>query len=771
MSRTLKARGAVLSWYSVALVAGSWALLQRESLILVAALSVLAGIAFLGRRFSIIHWPIGLAATVLSAYVMYVWSWFRGIDGISQTRAEDFFVALLCCFGVVAMFRILVPFRGPQTEHHASWRESVPKMIVLALPVLLMVFISMRASSDPVRVISGHLSGGDHGAHNLIIHRLIDPSAGSELVSPAVVYAYPRAIHYLIALMTTFDDSFRHLPTVAAEYLSAARFEYLQLAAFIQSSLVVLLGRKLTVSRAIVALAAVVFAMSIDNFVSHLFWSGFTTSLAISWILMLPIALSFTSRQSLENRWQTRTAAWILFSLLCWVVYQPFVIVGLVLALSELLETTSSQASRGDRLKRLLSTGWCVPVLASMVFVLFPLFVGGRQSPAVTSLLMSGSLYRSHLWTVVVLVVLSSLLLGIRPTPVTPWTERTLYSVIGVGLGSILVVRFAGGPGLTDQPYYVQKIFWVFLYLSGPVILSITLDLLDRSRIFSRTPPAMVGLLCVSVFVLAPMATDRSPAAATRHFSVDWFAAGLVRDHGPVDRHAVAFSMRDKLGSHLANLSLQGTSSVRMAVETSLSGNPYLACREITANNAELVYTTPNGRAELVESGCSPSLLYLEDGTTMPNPWIPYFRIRSGIVEETSRTEPGFRFLLRGFRPPQTWGTWAGGYRSALGFTYDEAMKEPVLSLKVRSYPDDPEQRSVVIRANDREVGRKRLAFDGSDVFEVPLPAGVSGTRVELTITCERSDQEVLADDPVDGPDACMGLESITLDEGSPASQ
>jgi hypothetical protein len=221
----------------------------------------------------------------------------------------------------------------------------------------------------------------------------------------------------------------------------------------------------------------------------------------------------------------------------------------------------------------------------------------------------------------------------------------------------------------------------------------------------------------------------------------------------------------------MANLALRSASEGVLPPDVAISGNPFLACTSIEALAARTVYTTPNGRAELVESGCSPGIAYVEDGELLPSPTISYFGLRTNVVEKTSSSGQGFRFLLRGFLPPQQWGTWAGGYRSAVGFEYEEVMLAPLLSLRMRSNPDDPDQRTVVIRANHREVGRKQLSFDQIDVIDVPLPSGQVGTRVELTITCERTEQEVLADDPVDGPDACVGLESFTLREGSVSSQ
>ena len=759
MKSVLKTFGAIHFWLMFSVVAGIISLIQEDALICLVSLSILASIAILGSHSRIIHWPIGFAANILAAYFAYIWSWIQGIDGISPERSLNFFRSCFVVWTILAALRLAI---AVARKDRSNWRRgsSVQSAILLAIPIALVVLVAVRSASDPARIISGHLSGGDHGAHNLLVHRLISPTSQSELVSPFSVYAYPRAVHYLIAFFTVFDSKMKDLSVVAVEYLAAAKFEYLQLAAMCQASLLVLIRRSSGIGRAVIAVALVIFAMSIDNYVAHAFWSGFTTSLSATWILLMVFALTYRDGIRATHGFLIEMIAWSLFSLLCWVVYQPFVVVGLSRIVIGLLSRVSSR-----RLQPLQGARWTywLSFMIPCAVVLSPLLFRGRQSPAVTSLLMDGSLYRPHLWTVILFV--SAGLLLLRLSEDGRLVSELLMSIVGLALGSVLVVVLAGGPGVTEQPYYVQKILWVLLFLALPLTLSLVLERIEflSSSSSSRrwqTPTALVLSL-----LFFPLATNRTPAAATRHFTVDWFAQGVLHDYGPLQQRAVAFSMRDRLGSHLSNLALAGTSAVRLPVEISLSGNPYAACVEMNRQEAKLVFTTPNGRAELVESGCNPEISYVEEGSVVRNPWVPYFGLEVDREEVTARGQSGFRFLLRGFLPPERWGTWAGGYGSAFGFAYETDLVSPRLRMRLRSHPSDTEQRAVVIKVNEKEFGRKLLSLGDAEWAEVPLPRGRRGSRVVITLVCERTLEETLADDPTEGPVPCAGLEALKLVE------
>jgi hypothetical protein len=47
--------------------------------------------------------------------------------------------------------------------------------------------------------------------------------------------------------------------------------------------------------------------------------------------------------------------------------------------------------------------------------------------------------------------------------------------------------------------------------------------------------------------------------------------------------------------------------------------------------------------------------------------------------------------------------------------------------------------------------------------YKFNLPPGEKDTSIELTITCERDDDVILADDAVDGPNPCVGLQSMRI--------
>ena len=753
-------------WFAVAVVAGAIGWQRGQGLVFLLSLSLLAGVALLGVQFRLVLWPVGLMLVVLSAYGVYLWSWARGDDGISDGRARVLLLNVFVFWCSCAAIRLLTSRSSRIPIREFSWSRALSGAVLLAVPITLMLLVSTRTGHDPVRVISGHLSGGDHGAHNLIVHRLIDPTAGSELVSPFALYAYPRGIHYLIALLTAFDASAKSFPTVAREYLVASMFEYVQLAAVCQLSMLIVVGIRVTAGRVVMAMCALAFAMSVDNLVSHLFWSGFTTSLAVTWSLLIPAALESSFPEDARLGRSVRCTIWLFLGAFCWVAYQPFVVIGALLLISEFISMLNERALDSRVFRWLGENRIALVFFGSICPVLLPLLRSGKDSPAVTSLLADGSLYRPHLWTVILLFAGALLLHRIPRNSGISESVQVLVGVAGLAVGSMFVVRIADGPGLTNQPYYVQKILWLLLFLAIPLVLSRATEAIELQLVRRGATPGMATFGTCVVFLLLPYATGRTPAAGTRHFAVDWFARGIVENQGQLSSDSVAFSFRDRLGSHLANLALVGTSKEHLPIDTSLSANPFLACEFIQRSNVELIYTTPNGRAEMVESGCSPDLTYVEDGVVVPNPVLKFFGVTKDVEERTAKNQVGFRLLLRGFLPPEVWGVWAGGYRSAVGFAYESNLRDPRMEIRIRSNPKDEVQRVVVVRVNDEEVSRKIVPLAGSSTFEVPLPTGGAGTSVELTFTCERTSEEILADDPADGPEKCFGLETLTLRDG-----
>jgi hypothetical protein len=306
--------------------------------------------------------------------------------------------------------------------------------------------------------------------------------------------------------------------------------------------------------------------------------------------------------------------------------------------------------------------------------------------------------------------------------------------------------------------------FWILLFVSLPVALSSAFtwgeDMQSKWPLNQKLGAAFsLGIL----ILLTPLIQGRLPVSATQKHNVDWFANGIVNEFENPKNREIAFSVSDRLGSHFGNLALGATSDLVMPVETGISGNPFLACTFMNKNSASLAYTTPNGRAEMILSGCDPDITYIENGIQQENTSLKYFGVALGEVERPALGQLGFRLLLRGFLPPEKWGTWAGGYRSAIGFDLPKNMENPIIELDLRSHPSFANGREVIVSVNNAEIGTAQMTKAPSQKVKFSLPESVIGKPVELTITCSRTDAEILEDDPVDGPNPCVGVRSLVV--------
>ena len=221
--------------------------------------------------------------------------------------------------------------------------------------------------------------------------------------------------------------------------------------------------------------------------------------------------------------------------------------------------------------------------------------------------------------------------------------------------------------------------------------------------------------------------------------------------------------MRDRLGSHLSNLALRSKSQVVMPIETAISGNTYLACQFINENDVSLVYTTPNGRAELVESGCGDSLTYVESGLTIENPKLKYATLPLNSIQFVSLGNSGFQYLVRGFLPPETWGTWAGGYRSLMGLRIPQDLASVELVVGLETHAIYGQGQNVKIRINGEAASQVTMPTKGAREAVVRLFDLQQNQSLEIALECERTDEQVLKDDPVDGPIPCVGVTSLQL--------
>lgn len=738
--------------------------------ILLLSLIPLATFAVLSEGNILLYWPVGLLTVIVSMYGAYWWQWQNSWDGVEFNNAKNLFLVLLVLFTVLATLRVLVNRSALVIPGVA---RSFTVAVMVTLPAVLLYLVTSRWFHEPVRIISGHLAGGDHGAHNQIVHHLLHESNAVTYANPLQMYTYPQGIHFVIANLIAFTRSTSTLPLLAQEYAMGAWFEWLQFAAFCQLAIVVFMKKsKGSGVNRILYLAPLVLALSaMDNFVVHLLWSGFTTSLGITWLLLAFVAISdrLSFEGSLKNRLSTAGVLFV-FAYGSWIFYQPYAAIFLVLIGLLIVKTTQTKLTLPSFITKALAfVETPVALVATMCSLLLValLVVLGRNSPAVKSLLLDGSTYKPYFYTVLLwaaaAVIGQRLMMNLKSDENIFQFDFQLVH-FGFVLGMVGTVMYAGKFGLLSQPYYIQKMFWILLFISIPIALSMGFTYLEEiQRKHDINKKMGLGFVVFLAITLTPLVQGRVPVSATKKQNVDWFANGMTRHFVDTQNRQVAFSWTDRLGSHLSNLALRSTSNLVMPVETGISGNTYLACKFMNANDASLVYTTPNGRAELVASGCNPNISYVENGVLMPNPVLKYFPVFPGIEERTAENQPGFRFLLRGFQPPQPWGTWSGGYNSAIGFTIPSDVTGPILSLRLQPYPKDEVAREVVFAANGEIIGRTTVGFESSQKLDLVLPSSTIGKSVEITMTCVRTDEEIAKDDPVDGPNACFGLRSFTF--------
>lgn len=742
------------------------ALNKQSHWLLIMTLSFLATLAVLKTPNVLLHWPIGLLALIGGMYGNYVWQWIRSSEGVTKVSSSASFLVLIVLSTFVAMLRAITNREQIQIPRLSRLAAVIT---MASLPLVLMILVTTRWFEDPVRIISGHLGGGDHGPHNKIVHHLLNESGKVSFTSPFQMYSYPQSLHFVIANLVALTRSTTELPLLAQEYAMGAWFEWLQFAAFCQLSITIFMHRARSGYRFLfIPILAFVFA-AMDKFVVQMLWSGFTTSIGITWILLAFVLVSERLLLVETTKQFARSVAILVaFAAISWTVYQPYSVIFVFLLVLVLCRKLALQTIR-YRVLQLANETISRPLVllsgVTMSVIVFMLFVLGRDSPAVTSLSLEGSTFKPFLYTVLLWAFLAIALTRYRSSiDLSTTSGLEPFTIIHFGF----VTGFAGTVVLTSEygflnlPYYPQKMLWTLLFVSLPIVLMHSFNQLED---FFKTKNRVFQVRVVTTLLLAtvmtPLIQGRAPANATSHVTVGWFAKGMVI---PLNNsEASAFSMRDKLGSHMANLALQSVSTRYLSPDVAISGNPYLACQRIDKEQANAVYTTSNGRNELVESGCDPNITYVEDGIQQPIPQIKYFDIATDVEERPAIDQLGFRLLLRGFLPPEKWGTWAGGYRSALGFNIPKNLKDPALVLRLRPHPKDEEAREVVLKANDVEIGRTTVGFETSQQVEVSLPKSTIGNAVEFTITCVRSDDEILKDDPVDGPNPCVGLRSLTL--------
>jgi len=762
-----KIRLALTIFYAVISV---WGLASGSHWLVLVSLSFLVTSAILPNANPVLFWPIGLLGIIVSLFSGYCFLWLTNSGGVDSSSSRTMFAILIVGFLCVTVRRL---WRKNYSAIKILTLKPIVTAFMVFLPVILVVIVTHRFFDNPTNLISGFISGGDHNAHNEITHNLLASSGNVAIESPIHMYSYPKGLHFLIANLIAITGNPESIPQLVQELRMGAWFEWVQLAAFFQLAILCVMkgARGSGIKRAMLLTPIFFVFASMDNFVNHLFWSGFTTSLGITWLFLIPFALPtvFETERKASEVFPMQFLWFLFLGIGAWVMYQPYAVVFATVGITTLCirpftRILKQPLSRFGVPKYVLPSSLVIFLVVAIVLSLY-LFLG-KESSAVTSLVLDGATTRPFFYTVCMWALLAVVFL--HSDTFTGRDNTFISSSVFLGLiaftfAMMFIVLRTSDFGLTNQPYYVQKMLWVTLFVSIPIVIGAVLGYFEQFLLTRNDSLLSYYATAVCVLLLTPLVMGRYPTAAFKHVSVDWFAKGISFTFEDPENKKVAFSVSDRLGSHLGNLALRATSDLVMPFNTGISGNAFLACKFMNENDASLAYSTPNGRAEMVMSGCNPNITYVEDGVRQLNPLLWYFEIEVGEIERPALNQLGSRLLLRGFLPPEKWGTWAGGYRSAIGFNVPQKLQNPSIQIDLRPHPSFTSGREVIFAVNEVEIGRTQISQSSTQKVKFPLSKSISGGPVELTITCTRTDEEILQDDSADGPQPCVGVRNLVL--------
>lgn len=644
---------------------------------------------------------------------------------------------------------------------------------MVLLPVILVLIVTHRFFDNPTNLISGFIAGGDHNAHNQITHNLLAWSGSVTIDSPLNMYSYPKGLHFLIANLIAITGNPESIPRLVQELRMGAWFEWVQLAAFCQLAILcVMKGARGSGTKRAMLLAPIFFVFaSMDNFVAHLFWSGFTTSLGITWLFLIPFALPmiFETQRKASEVFPVQFLWFLFLGIGAWLMYQPYAVVFAAVGVSTLCirlftRILKHPLSRFGITRYVLPSTLVVILVLGIVLGLF-LFLG-RDSSAATSLLLDGVTTRPFFYTVCMWALLAVIFLRLET-----FTDRdNTFTNSSVFLGLIsftfalmLIVLRTSDFGFTNQPYYVQKMLWVILYVSIPIVIGGVLTYFEQFLLTRSDGHLSFYATAVCVLLLTPLVMGRYPTAAFRHGSVDWFAKGISSTFEDVENRKVAFSANDRLGSHLSNLALATTSNLVMPVATGISGNAFLACSFMNKNSASLIYTTGNGKAEMELAGCDDDLQYVVDGELILNTEPQYFSIPVDDDVDLTSLASALQHMPRGVLPYTEKGNFATGYHSRIVFSFPSKLEKPGLVLNFSRTKDGPVDKTVTFFVNGDEQTTIEAASQRITSIDLQLPRGEAGSRVELAIDCSWSDEETKKIAPASYPPACLELVSMRL--------
>jgi hypothetical protein len=710
--------------------------------------------ALLPRQNPFIYWPIGLLATLLSFYSAYLFIFYSEIGGLTPDRAVAIASTILMMFTVVAAIRVfgLPSNRKVSSQHH--WSAIVLMLIVSggALTIGIHHFYF-----DRVGMIAGYLSGGDHGLHIEFIADMMKDSGFLQYTNPLSLHDYPKGIHFLVANLVLIGQSASKDYLIVQEHLVPALFEYVQLAAFLQ--LVLIAGTKIKVQNELTRtyfVAAFIFAMaSVDKLGNHLFWSGFTTSLALSWILLVPIAVCWEDMKLSSKKFDTsiRLLFWLALAIAVWITYQPYVLIPLACFAVEAASFLIRNLTPGNKVGKLFQASLFRATLVAAVVGLvsfLPFLVQGRESLSVQRLLLFGVTWRIPLLAVIISVVVAIFFVVLENNR----KKESFSSLDAMVFGGVtaLTLTIASISAIAsdvfsfwDAPYYVQKMYWVLFFLSAAISLKWATSFMDRITSIwkSRLSAGLIAGLS-SVIFLVPVTFNRSPIDASKHIAIDWFAKGMFVDVTDIQPYrAAVFNTWENLGAHVGNIALRRKTDTYLSIDIAQSRNPYWACWTMRRSDVNVIYTAGGQGAALLDAGCSQFITYIEDGMRIDR-LIPKTAVMV-INKEVplQKGTQGKQFLISGFPKQVDSGAIADGFHSTVQMVSSHDADDASAVFSINNYFDSDRKVSIDLVIDGVEAETYSIQPNTKEVV-LSLPPIKKGSLVSFHFVCEREESEII---------------------------
>jgi hypothetical protein len=458
-----------------------------------------------------------------------------------------------------------------------------------------------------------------------------------------------------------------------------------------------------------------------------------------------------------------------------WILYQPFAIPFFVCASFLVVGTllTKFKVFKNIEKKLIYPALPLITAVCTYLIVLIPYWASGNENSFMARLSTNGESYRTSFYLVLFVVVLSIWILWLRSedqSSLPMWgLRRTLLSmqcgIVALVVGAITVVVLSGNYGIINQPYYTQKMLWILLLTSVPLVVGGVLDA-GSTWMISLVEPQRRALIVAlpTLLFLTPIALGKYPVLATQHSSFPWFAKAVRVPTGMDPEATAAFAPNDPQGTFISNLALSIISKNSLDPNIALAGNQYLACRFIGTRPVAVVYTTKGGKDYLRDSGCPPDLLYFEEDIRTDT----YRRSHPVLVSgRTSALEstPGLNeYLSSGFYGKERWVRWATGLRSTVSFSVNTLQPKSKIVFGYLTPDVVPRPLTAMFTINGVVTNELLVTSESSGELTISItPQMRDSGIIDLQIDCDWTEDEIWSLDFAPSIPKCIGIRYLGI--------